>query len=140
VSGSPNNEASARRRNVGKRGWDDTERGKRRRLYALRTWAFACLAARVRERDVWRTRAHVGAKTIAGGQNGDGDAATSSQTEKRDGRLASCVRGAVGCGTCRKASHHGTKAVLHTAASAVARGNGEIPNTNLHPQLEGRAS
>jgi hypothetical protein len=86
----------------------------------------ACLGARLRERDEGRVRAHAGVKTIDGGRNGCGDEATGTRT-KRDGRLVSCARGDDNCGTCRKTSQHGTKVVLHTAASVAARGDGELP-------------
>jgi hypothetical protein len=46
----------------------------------MRAWT--SLGARVCERDVWRARAHAGAKTIDGGQNGGSDTAISSQTKK----------------------------------------------------------
>jgi hypothetical protein len=51
----------------------------------------------------------------------------------------SCAYGAVDCGTCKKASQHGTKVVLHTAARVVVRGDGKLPKTDMHPWLEGRA-
>jgi hypothetical protein len=69
-------------RNTGERGWCGTERGKRMRLYTLRTRACTCLGARVRERDVWCEHVHAGAKTITEGQNGCGDVATGPRTEK----------------------------------------------------------
>jgi hypothetical protein len=59
--------------------------------------------------------------------------------KERDGWLARCTRGAAGCDTYIKASQHGTKVVLHTAASAVARGDSESPRIDMQPRLKGRA-
>jgi hypothetical protein len=74
------------------------------------------LGARVREQDAWCARVHAGAKTVTEGQNGGGDAATASRTERREWTASELrARGDVGCDSYKKTSQHGTKAVLHIA-------------------------